>query len=150
MEAKEMEENGLLEWYGAEKSWERARRKDMLQKSICAVKRCSPDLLVFEQVAKTGRLSHKVYRGIQEIRLDDIRGSVGRAQDFSMNFLPRWRHMRQRWETVNTVMLMQGMLPIKVYKVNDVYFVLDGHHRTSVARQLELCCIEAHIWEYTT
>ena len=145
-----MEKNGLLEWYGADYSWGRARRKEILQKILCAVKRCSPALLVFEQVSKTGRLSQKVYRGIQEIRLDDIRGSVGRSQDFSMTFLPRWRHMRQRWEAVNTMMLMQGMLPIKVYKVNSVYFVLDGHHRTSVARQLELCCIEAHIWEYTT
>ena len=112
MEANDMEKNGLLEWYGADYSWGRARRKEILQKSICAVKRCSPDLLVFEQVSKTWRLSQKAYRGIQEIRLDDIRGSVGRSQDFSMTFLPRWRHMRQRWEAVNTVMLMQRHIPI--------------------------------------
>ncbi len=145
-----MEKNGLLEWYGAEKNWGRARRKALLQKILCVVKRCSPALLVFKQISKTRRLSHKAYRGIQEIRLDDIRGSVGRSHDFSITFLPRWRHLRQRWEAVQTIMLMQGMPPTEVYKVDSVYFVLDGHHRTSVARQLGFCCIEAHIWEYST
>jgi hypothetical protein len=42
-----MEENGLLEWYGTDYRG-CARRKDMLQKLLCARKRCFPDLLVFE------------------------------------------------------------------------------------------------------
>jgi uncharacterized protein (DUF1015 family) len=41
-----------------------------------------------------------------------------------------------------------GWPPIRVYQVGNLYFVEDGHHRVSVARQLGLKLIEAEIWEY--
>jgi hypothetical protein len=40
-----------------------------------------------------------------------------------------------------------GWSSIKVYQVGNLYFVEDGHHRVSVARQLGLKLIEAEIWE---
>ena len=41
-----------------------------------------------------------------------------------------------------------GWPSIKVYQVGNLYFVEDGHHRVSVARQLRITLIEAEIWEY--
>jgi hypothetical protein len=37
-----------------------------------------------------------------------------------------------------------------VYQVGEVYFVLDGNHRVSIARQLGSDTIHAHVWEYPT
>jgi hypothetical protein len=35
-----------------------------------------------------------------------------------------------------------------LYQVGDLFFVEDGHHRISVARQLGAQSIEAEVWEY--
>jgi len=43
-----------------------------------------------------------------------------------------------------------GMLPIDVYKVGEVYFVLDGNHRVSIAREEGFEFIEAHVIEVKT
>src|SRR5438045_9127127 len=44
----------------------------------------------------------------------------------------------------------EGFPPIDVYKVGDVYFVIDGNHRVSVARQLGAKTIEAYVTELPT
>jgi nucleotide-binding universal stress UspA family protein len=43
-----------------------------------------------------------------------------------------------------------GLPPIEVYKVSEVYFVIDGNHRVSVARQEKWKTIEAHVIEIQT
>ena len=40
--------------------------------------------------------------------------------------------------------------PIDVYQVGESYFVLDGNHRVSIARQHGLETIEAYVWEFPT
>ncbi len=42
------------------------------------------------------------------------------------------------------------MPPIDVYRVGGLHFVVDGHHRVSVARQLGLDVIEAYVTEIVT
>ena len=42
------------------------------------------------------------------------------------------------------------MPPIDVYRIGDMHFVRDGHHRVSVARQLGLDVIEAYVTEIET
>jgi len=108
------------------------------------------DLLPFETVRERLGLGEKVYRGIQSIPLNQIVGSVGRYNDFTRTFLPRIESMRSRWQQVDQLSTAHGMSPIQVYQVGQVYFVLDGNHRVSVARQLGADTIEAHVWEYET
>ncbi|UCC86075.1 MAG: hypothetical protein JSV81_14600, partial [Anaerolineales bacterium] len=79
-----------------------------------------------------------------------IRGSVGRYRDFTSAFLPRRDHLRQRWERVNAVVSTQEMPPIEVYQVGDAYFVVDGNHRVSNARQEGMKTIAAYVWEFVT
>src|SRR5687768_5113078 len=43
-----------------------------------------------------------------------------------------------------------GLPPIEVYKVGEVYFVMDGNHRVSIARQEGSTSIEAHVIEVRT
>ncbi len=99
-----MEENDALSMYDAEEDWNRARRKVLYQEVVCFFKQCSVDLLSFEDVRAGLHLSQKIDRGLQEIPLDRIRGSVGRYDDFTSAFMPRKKHLRERWERVDVAM----------------------------------------------
>jgi uncharacterized ParB-like nuclease family protein len=139
-----------LDMLDAEEDWSRARRKVLYQEVVCFFKGCSVDLLSFED-ARTGlHLNQKVDRGLQEIPLERIRGSVGRYDDFTSAFLPRKGHMRERWTGVDKAMMAGKTPPIDVYQVGESYFVLDGNHRVSVARQHGLETIEAYVGEFLT
>ncbi|MEW5960615.1 MAG: transcriptional regulator [Chloroflexota bacterium] len=130
--------------------FERAHRRAFMQDALKLVRYEPTDLLPFEEVRAKLRLGSKFYAGIQAIPLDQIVGSVSRYEDFTRTFMPRKASTRQRWESVEKLADSRGWLPVEVYRVSDTYFVRDGNHRVSVARQMELETIEAHVWEYPT
>lgn len=136
--------------YNAQKDWEHARREAVFREVICSIKGCSVDLLSFNEVKDSLHLTEMSYHGIHEIDLKHIRGSVGRYQDFDTDFLPRKKHLRERWESVDRYISNQGESPIQVYQVGKAYFVIDGNHRVSVARQLGRNSIPAEVWQYVT
>lgn len=108
-------------------------------------------LVNFNEIARRLSLNHSVYLGSQVVPLDLIIGSVGRYQDFTRTFLPKSDAMRGRWAAVAAQQLnpnSTGLPPVALYKVGEWYFVQDGNHRISVARQLGFKDIEAHVWEY--
>lgn len=143
-------DSGLLFQSKSQDDWMRARAGALIQGVICAFKNCSVDLIPFEQVKTQLHLVQKQNRGLQEIEVDHIRGSVGRYRDFTSAFLPREDHMRQRWERVSKFGAEQGIPPIEVYKVGEAYFVVDGNHRVSTARQEGMTSIPAYVTEYKT
>jgi hypothetical protein len=145
-----MEDYNLLAQLDSQQSWEKARKGVLVQEVVCVLKQCSVDLIPFEEVRTRLRLTQKLYRGLQEIELERIRGSVGRYRDFTSAFLPRGEHMRQRWQRVRDVVLGEGMPPIEVYHVGEAYFVVDGNHRVSIAQQQGWKTIEAHVSEFMT
>jgi uncharacterized ParB-like nuclease family protein len=136
--------------FDAEEDWKRARRKILYQELVCFFKHCSVDLLSFKDVRAGLNLVQKIDRGLQEIPLTHIRGSVGRYDDFTSAFLPRKRHMRERWKRVDMAMKAGKTPPIDVYKVGESYFVIDGNHRVSIARQHGFETIEAYVVEFLT
>ena len=78
---------------------------------------------------------------------------MGRYTDFTRTFLPRRPEDKERWARVKAAMedpVGKGVPPIEVYKVGDTYFVLDGNHRVSIARQEGTKSIEAHVIEVKT
>jgi ParB-like nuclease domain len=88
------------------------------------------------------------FKKLEDIPLSHIKGSLGRCQDFSHDFLPRHRGLEERWTQVWQLMQHnQSLPPIEVYKMNETYFVIDGHHRVSVAKQLGLSHLEALVRE---
>lgn len=143
-------EDDVLSRMDAEDDWSRARRKVLYQEVVCFLKQCSVDLLSFEEVRTRLHLSHRIDRGLQDIPLDRIRGSVGRYDDFTSAFLPRKNHLQERWERVDLAVIGGTTPPIAVYQVGEAYFVLDGNHRVSIARQHGSKSIEAFVWEYPT
>jgi hypothetical protein len=93
-------------------------------------------------------LPQRLYRGVQDIPVRQIVGSVGRRQDFSRRFHPLRKSMNARWINVRLLASNSGWPPIQVYQVGNLYFVEDGHHRVSVANYLGYQSIEAEVWEY--
>ena len=131
--------------------FERARRRAALQDILAALRRRPADLLPFEEVEEKLRLRPRGYRGLEDVPLDRIVGSVGRYQDFNRAFLPRRDTLRDRWQRIDTLVSTGGGLPpVELYKVGDVYFVRDGNHRVSVARQHDAPTIQAYVWEFET
>lgn len=142
-----MEENSGS-YISAVSDFKRARRSADLQEILERVgggKR-SP-LLSFEKVRRALGEENLLPRTLRNIPMDAIVGSVGRYEDFTRQFLPRQEAQLGRWARVRMAFEYSGLPPIEVYQIGDVYFVLDGHHRVSVARQLGASEIEAYVTE---
>ncbi len=127
-----------------------ARQRAALQEVVGRLTGKSTRLLSYEEVATKLKLSARSDRGIQQIPVDAIVGSVGRYTDFSRTFLPRDAQDEQRWARVKTAFAGGEIPPIEVYKVGEVYFVLDGNHRVSIARQYGMEHIDANVIEVKT
>lgn len=127
-----------------------ARRRARLRKLLSRLTGRSDDLLVFDEVRRTLDLVHPKLETRKVIPLDAIVGTVSRYHDFNRQFNPLSDSDEQRWARVKELMETQGLEPIEVYQVGDVYFVLDGNHRVSVARQFQAETIEAYVKEFRT
>ncbi len=128
-----------------------ARSRAFWSEVIALLSGKSTELLSFEDVKTRLRLREESYKGLQEVPLAQIGGSVGRYRDFTASFLPRSNAMKERWSRVYAQATgMTGLPPIELYKVGEVYFVRDGNHRVSVARQLGSKTIQAHVTELPT
>jgi nucleotide-binding universal stress UspA family protein len=131
----------------------RARRQAALQEIVARLQGKSVELLSYEEVSRKLKAAGRAARGVRDIPLDAIVGSVGRTSDFTRSFLPRSDSDDQRWARVKTAAEDEsrpGLPPIEVYQIGEAYFVLDGHHRVSVARQMGQTHIEAHVIEVRT
>ncbi len=105
-------------------------------------------LVSYEEVKRRAGLREQRYRGLQPVDLDKIIGSLGRSRDFDRVFRPTQRHSRGKWVSVDSAYLSGISLPaVSLYKVGDAYFVVDGHHRVSVARQKGQAFIDAEVIE---
>ena len=86
------------------------------------------------------------YGGVQAVALKKIRGSLGRTGDFDCDFNPLDSRLRDRWKSIAMACLHNtGLKPVELIQVDDSYYVLDGHHRISVAHALGKCAIDAEV-----
>jgi hypothetical protein len=138
----------LINEMESQQAWSKARRNVVVQRVLCAIQDCSLDLIPFDEARERLHLNQRICRGLQDIELDKIRGSVGRYHDFTSAFLPRRDNLRQRWQRVRSASTTKGLPPIELYKVGQAYFVSDGNHRVSIARQEGTETIEAYVCEY--
>jgi nucleotide-binding universal stress UspA family protein len=128
-----------------------ARRQAALQEVVARLTGKSTKLLAFDDVSQKLKASGGIDRGVQEISLDAIVGSCERYEDFSRTFLPLLESDKERWARVNVHITTKGLAdvpPILVYQIGQAYFVLDGNHRVSVARQLGATRIKADVTEF--
>lgn len=108
-------------------------------------------LLPFDEIRQMLPFHGQHYAGLREIPIDQIVGSVARYNDFDRAFIPKQRHTKDRWISVDMANLQSVNLPpIDAYKIGEVYFVKDGNHRVSVARDKGQAFIDAYITEIST
>lgn len=139
--------------HSARSDFHRARQQAVLASIVARLSGRSVDLLSFDEVRRQLRASEVTARGVQDIPLDAIVGTVNRIVDFTRDFLPLQESDVDRWSRVMSATTdpgFNGMPPIEVYKIGEAYFVRDGHHRVSVARSLGQPTIQAYITEVLT
>ena len=132
--------------------WKQARRAAFVQDIMATLRQQPESLLSFDQISQKLNLASTHYLDdLQEIPLDHIVGSVGRYADFTRAFFPRQDHLQGRWQKIEKLLDSGHSLPpIELYQVGETYFVRDGNHRVSVARQRGFAHIQAHVWQYDT
>lgn len=128
-----------------------ARWQATFEQILARLRGESVDLLSYDEVRRMLHAEETPRRSLREIPLDAIVGSVGRYADFTRTFLPLKDSDQARWTRVEVQMSgLVGLPPIDVYQIGEVYFVQDGNHRVSVARQLGATHIEAYVTEVET
>ena len=110
----------------------------------------SKRLVPLKEVRRRLKLLHEEYRGITPIRVDAIIGSADRSAQFTRKFKPRINEQRERMHQIQLAFPDGDFPPIKVYKVDDAYFVRDGHIRVAAAKQMGVAAIDAEITELET
>ena len=138
----------------AQNDFQRARRQRVLADLGRRLRREPNDvalILPFEEVVEAlGRVGER-YLGMRSISLDSIVGTVDRMREFDRSFRPLSGRVRGRWERIAAAQRRgDSMPPISVYRVGDVHFVRDGHHRVSVARSMGRDDIDAYVTEVQT
>jgi hypothetical protein len=132
----------------------RARRRRALSRLGARLRREPGDVNVIlpfdEVVAALGRRGERRL-GLQTVDLDSIVGTVDRRREFDRRFRPTSGRVRPRWERINVAQRRgDPMPPIDVYRIGELHFVKDGHHRVSVARALGHNDINAYVTEVLT
>lgn len=135
----------------ARQHFREARRRALVNEVLAALSGRSRELLSFQEVQD--RLGVKIcgLGRLEAVPLDKIVGSEGRYHDFDREFLPLGNATEERWERLDAAyQRMENVPPVELYKVGDVYFVRDGNHRVSVARQHGATYIDASVTDCPT
>jgi hypothetical protein len=137
-----------------ENDFQRARRRQVLARLAHWLRREPDDvnlILPFDEVvAALGRRGERRL-GLQTIRLDSIVGTVDSSRDFDRRFRPTSGRVRERWERLALAQRRgEPIPPIDVYRVGDMHFVIDGHHRVSIAMATGAKTIDAYVTEVLT
>jgi hypothetical protein len=130
----------------------RARRRARLRAVVARIRRehTSNRLLSFDDVRR-GRLvaDNRLYRGTRVVEVEEIVGSVGRWRDFDRSFLPTRASIGEKWKRIDRAFQRgEDLPPVELYEIGDSYFVVDGHHRVSVARSPATPTVEAAVAEF--
>jgi nucleotide-binding universal stress UspA family protein len=123
-----------------------ARRKAALDDVLARITGKSSRMLQYDEVRRQLGGLEAANRVLKEIPLDSIVGTVGRYNDFNRKLLPINKSDGDRWVRVRRAMESAiGLPPIEVYQIGDAYFILDGHHRASIAREFGSKFIQAYV-----
>jgi hypothetical protein len=136
----------------AQFDFNRQRRRRGVARLASRLRRGDVDVILpFEEVVQALGWRGERQLGLQSIELDSIVGTVDRGREFDRSFRPTSGRVRTRWERINAAQRKgEAMPPIDVYRIGEVHFVKDGHHRVSVARALGNDTIDAYVTEVVT
>lgn len=132
----------------------RARRRRLFAQLSSLLRLDSGDvdvMLSFDEVIDAlGRAGERDV-GMTSIAIETIVGTVDRRKEFDREFRPTSSRARARFERIAEASRRGVSLPpIDVYRVGELHFVRDGHHRVAVARAQGRDRIDAHVIEVAT
>ncbi|MBN1276193.1 MAG: Lrp/AsnC ligand binding domain-containing protein [Deltaproteobacteria bacterium] len=123
----------------------------LIDKVLISLRHCysSEKVKSFDESQKNEDAFDTVDRGICSVPVDQIVGSVGRYNDFDSEFRLKRHIPSEKLQSIrNAVKAGKPMPPVKLYKIKDDYYVLDGNHRVAVAKEFGFCNIDAKIVEF--
>ncbi len=130
----------------------RARRRALLRQVRIRLQRDNASeglLLCFDDLRKIPGAMGRIHRGVRAVPVAQIGGSVGRCSEFDRDFMPTKASVEERWKRIDRAFHRGVELsPVNLYKVGGFYFVLDGHHRVSVASYHGVKWIDAYVTEF--
>jgi hypothetical protein len=130
-----------------------ARRRALLRRMRARLQRdkASNRLFCFDDLRKISGAMGRIHRGMRTVPVRQIGGSVGRCSEFDRDFMPAKASVEERWKRVDRAFHRgEELPPVSLYKVGAFYFVLDGHHRVSVATYHGVEWIDAYVTEFDT
>jgi nucleotide-binding universal stress UspA family protein len=143
-----MNDNASINYTHAVQDFRSARQKATLREIIALIIGGSTELLSYDEVRQKLKAQVSPKKVLKEIPINSIIGSVNRYQDFSRDFLPGKNVNEERWANVELANYdSHGLPPIEVYQIGEAFFVSDGNHRVSVAKQLGSDQIQAYVTE---
>jgi hypothetical protein len=134
-----------------DKDFRLARRKALLGRIGARLRRdnASDGLLCFDDVRKIPGAVGRIYRDLRTVPVGQIRGTVDRCSEFDRAFMPAKVSLEERWKRIDRAFHRGEQLPpVSLYKVLGFYFVLDGHHRVSVAHYHGVEWIDVEVTEF--
>lgn len=135
----------------ARADFSRARFKAFVNSIWSLIQGQPNQLLSYDEIKEKLRVGGPIYRGVQTVPVKQIVGSLNRYHQFDRAFLPTQTETAERWQRINRAFYNDVSLPpVVLYQVGEVYFVVDGHHRVSVAREQGQIFIEAEVRECAT
>ena len=132
----------------------RARRRRVFAQLSSLLRLESGDvdvMLSFDEVVDAlGRIGERDL-GVRSIPIASIGGTVDRRKEFDREFRPTSSRARARFERIAEASRRgASMPPIDVYRIGELHFVRDGHHRVAVARAQGVDTIDARVVEVVT
>src|SRR5215207_3782558 len=127
------------------------RRRARLRALVARIRseHASNRLLSFDDVRRELVANNRLQRGTRVVEVEAIVGSVGRWRDFDRSFLPARASVGHKWKRIDRAFQRgEDLPPVELYEIGDAYFVVDGHHRVSVARYHDVPTVEAAVAEF--
>src|SRR5450432_2953678 len=132
----------------------RARRRQVLATLAHRLRREPHDsdrIVPLDEIAAAPGRRGERSLGLQTIRLDTVVGTVDSRRDFDRQFRPTSSRVRERWDRLALAQRRgESIPPIDAYRIGDLHFVQDGHHRVSIALATGQKVIDAYVTEVLT
>lgn len=128
----------------AHRVYGRARWAHQHKQLVAALTGKNRRLFTLDEVEAQANVTHRYSGGTRTVALSQIRGSVDKTDAFDIDFYPAQERTENRWLRVATAFLRgESLPPVELIQIGYIYFVVDGHHRISVARALDHTHIDA-------
>jgi hypothetical protein len=128
--------------------FDQARARVFWHRVLAFLTQRDSHLIAWEQARQELGVRGSSSRKRERVPIERIVGSAGRYEDFDRAFLPTHDGLRHRWRSIERALETgKDLPPVKLYQVGDAYFVVDGHHRISVARYRRVRQVDAEVIE---